>query len=64
MSRPDQKTIDILKHIATEIGAGKSFGRGHDEEIWNAAHDRALSIISSYRRGEGLFQLTEDMARK
>jgi hypothetical protein len=61
MPQPSAETIEILRNIETEIGAGKAFRLDHDAQIWNAAHDRALEIIQSYRRGCGLFQMTADM---
>ena len=45
--------------IATEIGAGKSLVANDPvAEAWNNACDRAISIVRSYERGEGLFQMT------
>jgi hypothetical protein len=64
MAKPTAETLATLENIATEIGAGKSFGSGHDHAIWNAAHDRALEIVASYRRGTGLFQMTENMTTR
>ena len=58
-STPSPEVIEILRNIETEIGAGKSFGIGRDHEIWNAAHDRALSIVAHYKQGLGLFQITK-----
>ena len=56
--KPSREVIATLEAIATEIGAGQTFERSHDALVWNNAHDRCLSIVSSYRRGEGLFQIT------
>jgi hypothetical protein len=55
----EKETLKVLEWISTEIVAGKSLMM-HDEKaaIWNNACDRALRIISHYKKGKGLFQLS------
>ncbi len=58
MAKPTEETRNTLESIITEIGAGKSFSSDQLSQIHNAACDRAISIVRSYKRGEGLFQMT------
>jgi len=50
---------EVLGWIKTEIGAGKVLvPRTEPERAHNNACERALSIISNYADGVGLFQMT------
>ena len=61
MSRPSAETIEILRNIKTEIGAGMIlFPRGDAERGFNIACGRANDIITNYERGYGLFQMVRD----
>lgn len=53
---PSKETLEALRGIANEIGAGMSLHADGDSRIWNLAHRRALAIIDSYKAGVGLFQ--------
>jgi hypothetical protein len=54
----DDQTIEILRNIQTEIGAGMVlFPRTPEERAHNNACDRANTIISNYQQGFGLFQM-------
>ena len=55
---------ELLRAIQTEIGAGKGFGSDPLTEVHNAACDRAIAIVRSYRDGVGLFQLTGQSSRR
>ena len=62
--KPSPETIETLRNIETEVGAGRVLiPRTEAEHTWNNAHERALSIIGGYKRGEGLFQMTAEMKR-
>ena len=53
-------TDEIWEGMLNEIRAGKSFKFGDPQaDIWNAAHDRVATIVSHYRDGRGLFQITQ-----
>jgi hypothetical protein len=58
--KPSNEVIETLKASQTEVGADKSFSNVGDACVSNNAHDRALSIVANYGRGEGLFQMTEN----
>ena len=58
MPEPTEDMRELLRAIQTEIGAGKGFGSDPLTEVHNAACDRAIAIVRSYRDGVGLFQLT------
>ncbi len=45
-----------IEGLLSEMNAGKSIKMGHDERIWNDAHDRCISLLNGYRDGKGLFQ--------
>jgi len=56
--KPDAKTIEILRNIKTEIGAGMvMFPKSEAERAHNNACDRANTIITNYQEGYGLFQM-------
>lgn len=63
MKRKVAMTEEHWEGILTEIGAGKSFRNDELAKTWNAACDRAISIVSSYKNGEGLFQITSNPRR-
>lgn len=55
---PSEETIQAIKGIITEIGAGKVlFPKYEGDHTHNRACDRAVSIAISYRDGYGLFQM-------
>lgn len=59
--KPNAETVEILRHIQTEIGAGmvlKFGGLSSFEQAHNNACARACSIVQNYKEGIGLFQLT------
>jgi len=58
MPEPTEDMRELLRAIQTEIRAGKGFGSDPLPEVHNAACDRAIAIVRSYRDGVGLFQLT------
>lgn len=58
MSKPSKKTLEALRGVRTEIGAGKvMFPKSDADRAWNSCADRATRIISNYLDGEGLFQI-------
>jgi hypothetical protein len=62
--KPDEKTLEILDNIQTEIGAGMVLlPRSPAEHAHNNACERANTIIQNYADGIGLFQMTRDMAQ-
>ena len=64
MPKPTEDVRELLRAIQTEIGAGKGFGSDQLTEVHNAACDRAIAIVRSYRDGVGLFQLTGQSSRR
>ena len=65
MANPNEETLEILRNIRTEIGAGKVlFPKTEAERAHNNACDRANTIISNYAQGFGLFQMTRDAKQK
>jgi hypothetical protein len=59
MSKPSAETIQTLKDIQTEIGAGMVLiPKSEADRSYNWACDRANQIIRCYADGQGLFQLT------
>lgn len=62
MGKPSAETVEVLRNIETEIGAGRVLGPRVPEEVaHNNACERALAIVAMYRRGEGLFQIVADI---
>lgn len=58
MSKPSAETLEVLRWIETEIGAGMVLLiTCHAEQTWNNACTRALQIIENYQQGIGLFQI-------
>jgi hypothetical protein len=65
MTKPTADTIEILRNIKTEIGAGMMlFPKTQAEHAHNNACERANSIIDNYMGGFGLFQMTRNMKKK
>lgn len=65
MAKPDADTIEVLRNITTEIGAGMVlFPRSDAERAHNNACERANKIISNYIEGYGLFQMTRDAKKR
>jgi hypothetical protein len=65
MPKPNKETLEVLRNITVEIGAGMVLlPRSPEEHAWNNAHERAKNIISNYAEGYGLFQMTRDLAAK
>ena len=65
MSQPSAETIEILRNIKTEIGAGMvMFPRGDAERGFNIGCGRANDIITNYERGYGLFQMVRDTPKE
>jgi len=61
LSKPSKETLEILRNIQTEIGAGMVLiPRSDAEHAHNNACDRANRIISNYAEGYGLFQMVAD----
>jgi len=61
---PSPETLEILRNIRTEIGAGMVLKLGplsQLEQVHNNACERAKSIIENYMNGYGLFQMTRGM---
>jgi aconitase A len=59
MPKPSDETLNALRGVRTEIGAGMVlFPRTIEERTWNNAHDRANQIVQNYIDGNGLFQIT------
>jgi hypothetical protein len=53
------ETVEILRNIKTEIGAGMVlFPKSEAERAHNNACARANAIITNYQEGYGLFQMT------
>ena len=65
MSEPTLEVKQVIEGIATEIGAGRCLPPidTPEKQAWNEAHNRCLSIISNYREGCGLFQLTANVKK-
>lgn len=54
------EVVKILNWITTEIGAGMVIlPKSEAEHAHNNACERAKTIISNYKDGMGLFQMTE-----
>lgn len=61
MSKPSAETIETLRNIRMEIGAGMILIPKSDaERAYNIACDRANSIIFNYMEGCGLVQMVRD----
>jgi hypothetical protein len=59
MAKPSEETLNALRGIRTEIGAGMVLIPKDDRErTWNSAHERANQIVQNYIDGNGLFQIT------
>jgi hypothetical protein len=62
VSKPSAETIQTLKDIQTEIGAGMVLiPRSEADHAHNNACNRANQIIRCYAEGQGLFQMTRQM---
>lgn len=63
--KPSRETVETLNNITTEVSAGRVFRpRNEMERTWNNAHERVMAIIANYRNGDGLFQMTADIAQR
>jgi hypothetical protein len=64
MAKPSKETLEALRGIRTEIGAGMVIlPRTVIERTWNDAHERANQIVQNYIDGNGLFQMTAKRKR-
>ena len=43
--------------LRSEMIAGKRITKHPENQVWNDAHDRCISLLEEYRLGKGLFQI-------